>query len=191
MILQRSSLFSSATQARSLCHLSIAHRSRSIECVSCLATLSKNHCFGVFLYLTRSRSTVSTYPTRNPYQFFGRRFPIFFLYNHSERSSKDALHFFYGLFLERILSCEKKPTKEMIQAAESIRIRYNIPMDVHWGMLSKFDEGVTQYMKHLQRFGVYTVPSLAVLLLPRTKRSPRCTARRTSPSVASQIVPHF
>ena len=72
----------------------------------------------------------------------------------------------------------------MIQAAESIRIRYNIPMDVHWSILSKFDEGVTQYMKHLQRFGVYTVRLfLSSLLTARTKRSPRCTARRTSPSV--------
>lgn len=84
-----------------------------------------------------------------------------FLSHGSEHSSKDALHFFYGLFLERILSCEA-PTKEMLQAAESVRIRYNIPMDVHWSILTNFDEGVTLYIKLLRRFGVCSVRPLGL-----------------------------
>lgn len=78
----------------------------------------------------------------------------------------------------------------MIQAAESVRLRYNIPMDVHWNILSKFDEGVTLYMKHLIRFGVYTVILFVVSLTARKTRYPLYTTRRPSQSVVVEAKSH-
>lgn len=72
------------------------------------------------------------------------------------------LHYFYQILIESVL--QESVGKEDIINIESIRQKYGIPLADHLSILSNIDDGLTQYTKYLEEFGIIDVFSLYRLL---------------------------
>lgn len=72
------------------------------------------------------------------------------------------LHYFYQILIESVL--QDSVRKEDIANIEALRQKYGIPLADHLSILSNIDDGLTQYTKYLEEFGIMDVYSFYHLL---------------------------